>query len=427
MSLRQLRNLSNCIETISILNFDHEESTKSPTQITNTNYSDYILSDADQELLILIKFKCIVSLKSIEIYSLDKDIEGNIMSQPKQVHIYKLKDLSFNFDDLASIKHDKSIKCSSKKLAKGQSVNLQKDSKIVARFNSIECIGIYVSSNQNGTEKTIINSIQLIGYIQHENNKNKYNIPTPNESCQTPNKSCQQESNMDIINSLNLPTPNESWQTRKQQRYKPQKYKPHHLSQQKGDKIVKKGFLFNSNSNYKQMMDYHAIRITLIHGYILGHSNHRIRDQMLNIIGIIDNYIYVYIQLNPAIFHHWQWNQIFPFGTWSKQGNEDFSLNIKNDFTFQMNYNYYEHDSIIYGLSGTFHVIDSNSIQLIFDDKEISKINKVSSSNMNDSFNILSDYCIVQLSSTNDKCKCYNPKTKYVWQSFDKNKTNYDL
>ena len=45
---------------------------------------------------------------------------------------------------------------------------------------------------------------------------------------------------------------------------------------------------------------------------------------------------------------------------------------------------------------------------------------------MNDSFAILGDYCIVEMDkTTNDKCKCYNPKTKYGWCSFDRNKTEY--
>eukprot|EP01084_Bolivina_argentea_P252040 422957_1 len=103
-----------CIETINILNIDNEVSTISSQQlITNEsliNDEEYIISDADEELLILIQFKQQIQLKSTKIYSIKNTIqkinnnETDIdVSQAKDVCIYKLSALNVNFDDLGSI------------------------------------------------------------------------------------------------------------------------------------------------------------------------------------------------------------------------------------------------------------------------------------------------------------------------------------
>ena len=155
------------MENIQILNIDKELSTISATEVVSFSNKDesisnkqYIVSDADEELLILIQFKTFINLKGLKIYStnnIDIDQDEDV-SAPKQVHIYKLKNLNVNFDDLNKLKPDKSISCSQKKIVKGQNINLQKNT---TKFQKTKYLAIYIESNQNETEKTVIQAIQL--------------------------------------------------------------------------------------------------------------------------------------------------------------------------------------------------------------------------------------------------------------------------
>lgn len=126
-------------ELVSISNINDKKSHNNP----NNELSSYILSDADDELLILIGFKQNINLKSISLYSnIDAidELEDEDISSPKQLYIYKLNNLDINFDDIDKLKPDKSMKCSNKKLSgnNGQIINLQKASKMILKFSSIK-------------------------------------------------------------------------------------------------------------------------------------------------------------------------------------------------------------------------------------------------------------------------------------------------
>eukprot|EP01084_Bolivina_argentea_P011329 21175_1 len=159
---------SNVKMSVNVLNIDKENSTLpvnklilNDTTHTSIHKNGFIVSDADEELLILISFEEITNLKSLQIYALTNTIEElndeMDISQPKEINIYKLNNLNINFDDLSCIKPDKTIKCKPKKLEKGQNINLQKASK----FTKIKYLAIYIKSNQNGTENTFINGISF--------------------------------------------------------------------------------------------------------------------------------------------------------------------------------------------------------------------------------------------------------------------------
>ena len=174
--------LKHMIDTVNILNIDNELSTINATEVIRNNSNEgnlnitnkeYILSDADEELLVLIKFKQIVSLKSIKIYaSNDIDIDEDV-SPPKHVNIYKLKHLDLDFDDFDSINPDKSINCEIKKLSKGELIKLESKSKMAMTFSKIQYLAIYIKSNQKNTEITNINAIQLMGDTTSSINRNK--------------------------------------------------------------------------------------------------------------------------------------------------------------------------------------------------------------------------------------------------------------
>eukprot|EP01084_Bolivina_argentea_P168165 291700_1 len=169
------------IESINILNIDRENSTISGNElIVNESINDesFIVSDADEELLILIQFRNQIDLQSIKIYSLKNTInnmdedEKIDASQPKQINVYKIENLNINFNDLSNIKYDVKIDCNVKKLEKGQNIKLQKTTKNVIKFNKIKYLAIYIKTNQNNTENTFVNAIKLKGNVKIENNNN---------------------------------------------------------------------------------------------------------------------------------------------------------------------------------------------------------------------------------------------------------------
>ena len=171
------------IQRIKILNMDDKLSTACPTDMIASKDNDkhisnkkYIVSDVDEELLILIQFKQIISLKSIKLFAPnDIDIdEVEDTSPPKQIHIYKLRRSNITFDDIDSLIPDKSIECSPTRLEQGQLIKLQSNSKIKVIFNKIQSLCIYIKSNQNDTEKTYIHSIALNG----QNSNPKIHITT---------------------------------------------------------------------------------------------------------------------------------------------------------------------------------------------------------------------------------------------------------
>ena len=140
------------IDTVTILNIDKQEASTniSPLQLFTQNEiqpSSYIISDADQELLILTKFKTNIDLLSIKIHALEMKHDDLDTSPPKQIHIYKINNLNVNFEDIKELTPDISIKCTTKKLAKGQNIKLQKHSKNVLKFKQIQYMAIYIASN----------------------------------------------------------------------------------------------------------------------------------------------------------------------------------------------------------------------------------------------------------------------------------------
>eukprot|EP01084_Bolivina_argentea_P011328 21174_1 len=177
---------SNVKMSVNVLNIDKENSTLpvnklilNDTTHTSIHKNGFIVSDADEELLILISFEEITNLKSLQIYALTNTIEElqdtMDISQPKEINIYKINNLNINFDDLSSIKPDKTINCKPKKLENGQTINLQtKKSKNASKFTKIKYLAIYIKSNQNGTENTFINGISF----KKQETKTKNNLPT---------------------------------------------------------------------------------------------------------------------------------------------------------------------------------------------------------------------------------------------------------
>eukprot|EP01084_Bolivina_argentea_P191491 328929_1 len=163
------------IDTIRILNADINASTISPERSvsaeTFTNKS-YILSDADEELIILVAFTNIVDLQTIKLHSFT-----NIHSQehkidtspPKKLRVIKLDNINKTFDEVKTLKPQLKIECSPKKLAKGQTIRLSSTATTAVQFKKIRYLAIYIKSNQNDTENTHLNGIKFYGKANGEN------------------------------------------------------------------------------------------------------------------------------------------------------------------------------------------------------------------------------------------------------------------
>eukprot|EP01084_Bolivina_argentea_P271792 462547_1 len=154
------------INTFNVLNVDVDESTFSVKELSTKNKLDkdwYIVSDADEELLILVEFRDTIHLQSVTLYAIPNEDNEEEMSAPKKVKIYKIENANKNFDDIKSLKPDKSIKCSSKKLAKGQVISLTKTSKNAVKFQKTRYLAIFIESNQNEIDVTYLNGITFKG------------------------------------------------------------------------------------------------------------------------------------------------------------------------------------------------------------------------------------------------------------------------
>eukprot|EP01084_Bolivina_argentea_P167077 290034_1 len=165
------------VDSIQILNADKEESTLSEIEFllnTKIKTSSYIVSDVDEELLILLKFKDIVDLQTIKIHAVSQDNDNNEISSPKEIDVYALEKLDIDFSDVTSMKPHKSIKCIPAKLNKGQKMIVAKTRK----FKKVQSVAIYIKSNQNDTENTFVNSITLKGEINNADYKQSFESKT---------------------------------------------------------------------------------------------------------------------------------------------------------------------------------------------------------------------------------------------------------
>eukprot|EP01084_Bolivina_argentea_P299460 516196_1 len=159
--------LSNAIEHVNILNVDKTLSCVPVSSIVIGNDDGFIISDADEELLISIEFTQFVNLHSLKIKAITNENDTSTdASPPKLVHIYKTDNSNINFNDLSSMKPDKSITCSAKKLSKGQNIKLQKETRNTIKFKNIKYLIIYVESNQGNTDNTFINFITFKGTFE---------------------------------------------------------------------------------------------------------------------------------------------------------------------------------------------------------------------------------------------------------------------
>eukprot|EP01084_Bolivina_argentea_P271290 461561_1 len=147
------------IERIKILNMDQKNSTITAEMLLDCNFNadkqSFIVTDSDEELLILISFKTHIKLHSMKLYALLQDKHEYNVSAPGNIDFYIVNHAYINFEDLDTMKPDKSITCCSTVIA------FNKHPKDTIAFNQVHHLAIHIKSNQLHTAKTLINKIVL--------------------------------------------------------------------------------------------------------------------------------------------------------------------------------------------------------------------------------------------------------------------------
>ena len=160
--------VDNALCSVTVQNIDDTNSTMSSHEILLCDSDPlrecFIISNEDEELLIIMEFNEFIDLKSITIHALPMEHELQIedASPPKQVEIYKLSNPNQDFDSLSGKDPEISMKCLRRKLSEGQQINLQKKkmSKPLA-FRTVKYVAILIKSNQDNTELTYLHGISL--------------------------------------------------------------------------------------------------------------------------------------------------------------------------------------------------------------------------------------------------------------------------
>eukprot|EP01084_Bolivina_argentea_P028201 52425_1 len=167
-------NLKHTIKTFDVLNVSIDDSTVTTQAFLHKeNKESYIVSETDEEMMLLIEFNNKVNIESITVYAavgVEKNVEA---SAPKSIYIYKTNHININFNDIKLMRSDKTVKCNLKKLNKGQTIKLNTSSKNAIKFQKVQYLVIYIASNQNHTEQTYLSGIFIKGARTNANEQDK--------------------------------------------------------------------------------------------------------------------------------------------------------------------------------------------------------------------------------------------------------------
>ena len=121
----------------------------------------FVVSDRDQELLILMEFDREVTVNAVTFHAQSWTIQSNRnfnISQPRRVCIFKTKDASLNFSDINRMTADVSGEC--------DAVLLERGHKVMCSLFNVRNLAIFVQTNQAGTVRSFLNAIVMEGSVQ---------------------------------------------------------------------------------------------------------------------------------------------------------------------------------------------------------------------------------------------------------------------
>lgn len=115
-----------------------------------TSNGGFLASDVDEQLILSLTFNQAVKIHSIKLKAPEKH-------GPKNLKLFINQPRTIDFDMAESCTSVQDLKVEPKDL-EGKPINLR-----YVKFQNVQNIQLYVKDNQSGDEKTIIDSIQLIG------------------------------------------------------------------------------------------------------------------------------------------------------------------------------------------------------------------------------------------------------------------------
>jgi len=144
------------LSQLTCLNEDLNHTLKSILQQKNRNTAsdNYLLSDADEQLLLHIPFNQSVRVRSIIIH-------GSVKDQAPSVLKIMANRMNVGFEDIEDAKEpevSQILDLKEEEVTKGLSVALR-----YVRFQSVNSLHIFVGSNHGGTDITRIDSIDIFG------------------------------------------------------------------------------------------------------------------------------------------------------------------------------------------------------------------------------------------------------------------------
>ncbi|OSX64733.1 hypothetical protein POSPLADRAFT_1178293 [Postia placenta MAD-698-R-SB12] len=138
---------------LTCLNEEEEHTLKSivGSRTKNTG-GTYLLSDADEQLLLNVTFNQTVRIRSISIQS------SNVAQAPMRIKLF-LNHPSLGFDDVEDGEAAQEFELTEEQVQQGKRIPLR-----YVRFQSVNTLHIFVESNQGGEDQTRIDAIDFYGF-----------------------------------------------------------------------------------------------------------------------------------------------------------------------------------------------------------------------------------------------------------------------
>ncbi|PAV19119.1 hypothetical protein PNOK_0596300 [Pyrrhoderma noxium] len=115
----------------------------------------YLVSDADEELLLNVYFTQKVRLRSIAL----RTKENEIASAPKTIKLY-INRPAIGFEDVQDSEAEQTFELSEEDVKSGKQIQLR-----YVRFQNVNSLHIFVADNQGGEETTRIDRIEFYGNL----------------------------------------------------------------------------------------------------------------------------------------------------------------------------------------------------------------------------------------------------------------------
>eukprot|EP01083_Nonionella_stella_P111859 328474_1 len=165
-----IKQINHLINKFRVLGMDHNVSMISGVIQSETNYhSSFIVSEMNQPLILVFRFNLPIYLDSLTIIASNGPVNG---SPPKQIHIYKINHLCMSINDIKAQKPDYSFENPNKSV-----ITIKHVTRHNYHLDKMRCMAVYIESNQDNTQTSFVNAIQLYGSEYKENESDDAFVP----------------------------------------------------------------------------------------------------------------------------------------------------------------------------------------------------------------------------------------------------------